>query len=273
VTGGFVRTNLDGAVDAPVGSLSQRFTVPQDALALRFAVSSGHAHVRLRNASGQVIYDVTGRDSNDIRVPVTWDLTGLRGQALTLSVDDELSAQGWSFIAVSGFDVIRDTPVGLVNPHFRDGLNGWATSGDGRFFNLFDDANFIDRSNNMEKVLPEYGTRRTLSSFVYDMQSPHTGDAATGSVSQRFTVPNDAIALRFYVQAGKSCRVALYDGATVLQTASGMDSNDIKVPVAWDLRPYVGRTLTLAIEDNLDAVGWNFITTSGFDVITSYNGP
>jgi hypothetical protein len=59
----------------------------------------------------------------------------------------------------------------------------------------------------------------------------------------------------------------------VLQTASGMDSNDIKVPVAWDLRPYVGRTLTLALEDNLDAVGWNFITTSGFDLITSYNGP
>jgi hypothetical protein len=35
----------------------------------------------------------------------------------------------------------------------------------------------------------------------------------------------------------------------------------------------VGRTLSLALEDNADGAGWNFITTSGFDVITSYNGP
>ena len=273
VSGGNVRTNLNDAVDTPKGSISQRFTVPMDALALRFRVISGHAHVRLRNAAGEVVQDVVARDSNEILVPVSWDLTSLRGHTLSLSVEDELDVTGWSFIGVDGFDVIRDTPVGLTNPQFLDGLSGWTASGDAQYFNVFDDPNFIDRANDMETPRPEYGARRTVSSFVFDTRSPHTSDAATGSLSQRFVVPNDAVALRFYVQGGKSGRVALYDGASLLASASGMDSNDIKVPVAWDLRPHVGRTLSLALEDNADGAGWNFITTSGFDVITSYNGP
>ena len=48
------------------------------------------------------------RDSNEVLVPVDWDLATRRGQALTLAVEDELTANGWSFIGLSGFDVIRD---------------------------------------------------------------------------------------------------------------------------------------------------------------------
>jgi hypothetical protein len=44
------------------GTLSQTFMVPMDALALRFTISGGHAHVRLKDGSGGILQDCKGVD-------------------------------------------------------------------------------------------------------------------------------------------------------------------------------------------------------------------
>jgi hypothetical protein len=271
----FVTTWIDnnGNGDVAKGTLSQAFTVPSDALALRFFVSGGHAHVRLRAADGSILEDVTGPDTNDIHVPVSWDLSARRGQTVTLALEDELDANGWSFVATIGFDVIRDVQTGLRNPQFESGLTSWATTGDASHFNLFTDANYSATTNGTDAVQPAYGSRSSLSTFVYDTSTPNQGDAAVGTVSQRFVVPPDALALRFQVHGGKAGHIYLRDSATVLYAVNANDDNATKVPVSWDLVPLRSRTVTLSIEDNTNGPPWGFIGTSGFDLITTYNGP
>jgi hypothetical protein len=59
----------------------------------------------------------------------------------------------------------------------------------------------------------------------------------------------------------------------LLHSAHALDDNQRKLPVSWDLTLYRGKTLRLSIIDNLANDQWDFIGCSGFDVITSYNGP
>jgi hypothetical protein len=264
----------DGNGDIAKGTVSQRFSVPPDALALRFLVSGGHAHVRLRNGAGSVINDVTGVDSNAIHVPVSWDLSGHRGENLTIAIEDDLDVSGWSFVAVLGFDVVRDLAGPLKNSQFAAGFDGWTLTGDAQYFSLFDDPNYNRMlQDGTLQGAPEYGTRHSLTSFVYDTNAPRQSDAAAGSVAQKFVVPLDASALRFNVHGGHLGRVELRDGGNRLYSASGVDDNNVKIPVTWDLTPYRGKMLELAVIDDMGTGGWTFISTTGFDLITSYNGP
>ncbi|MET0385675.1 MAG: hypothetical protein ABW321_06935 [Polyangiales bacterium] len=272
----FVATAADSDTPETLkGVLSQRFRVPADALALRFLVYGGHAHVRLRGPNGAIIEDVTGPESSALRVPVSWDLTRRRGQTLVLAIEDDFDTGSWGYVNVDGFDVIRELPENagsIINSQFTTGLDGWDTSGDGSHFAVFDDYNYALVTGDTATSVPAYGTRRSVSTYVRDDAADKTLEAASGTLSQRITIPDDASALRFNVHGGKLARVYLSEGTTVLYSASGVEDNTRKLPVSWNLVPHRGKQLELVIED-LSTGAWGYIGVTGFDLITSYNGP
>ena len=250
------------------GSLSQVFTVPGDALALRFAIWGGRGHVRLKDAAGNVLEDCTGVSSDSEQVPVSWELGARRGQQLTLAIEDDLTSGDWAYVTLSGFDVIRDVDTPLRNPQFLQDWTGWETTGDAVRFNLFPDYDHYGAVD----ADPAYGTRHSLSTYSRDPNGPY-GSPAVGTVSQQFVVPADAVALRFNVHGGKSGRVYLAAGADMLHTVSAEDNDMPKLPVDWPLDKDRGKMVRLVIEDMSTATYFGYIGTTGFDLITSYNGP
>lgn len=237
------------------GTLWQEFAVPGDAAALRFVVHGGHERVKLLDGD-QELFQAVGVDDNDVRVPVSWPLTAHRGRVVRLAVEDR-GRGGWGFISTSGFDVIRDVPCALKNADFADGLNGWDVEGDAASFNRFRD--------------PDVGNRWSITSAIRKEGAPV--DAARGTLSQQFQVPVDALALRFVVHGGSKGSVRLLEGDTVLFEARATDSNEVHVPVSWRLDGLRGRTVRLAIVDGVDRGPWGFLGVSGFDLVTSRNGP
>ena len=252
------------------GTLSQVFTVPSDALALRYVIWGGHAHVRLKDAAGMTLEDCVGLDS-DVQVPVSWDLSTRRGQQLVLSIDDDLSTGDWAYVSLSGFDVIRDVDAPLRNSQFTQGWSGWETTGDATHFNLFLDYCYWSRVE-LGVGLPAYGRRQSVSTYGRDSDAPY-GEATTGSLAQQFLVPDDAVSLRFYVHGGRSARVALFSGKDLLRSVTGVNQDDPKQIVDWSLTSERGKTLRLVVEDTATNGAYGYVGTSGFDLITSYNGP
>jgi hypothetical protein len=99
------------------------------------------------------------------------------------------------------------------------------------------------------------------------------GVQGRGVVSQTFLVPPDARALRFNVCGGTDARVGLYDAETRVYTVSATNNDAAKIPVSWNLVEFRGKMLRIAIEDATASVPYGYIGATGFDVITSYNGP
>jgi hypothetical protein len=267
-------TSIDGtnAGGMALGTVSQAFMVPPDAIAIRFNVSGGHAHVRLKGANGAAIEDCTGVDDEGPRIPVSWDLVARRGERLTITVEDDVSSGDFAYVNTTGFDVVRDTPAPLRNAQFAADYTGWETTGDGLHFNIFDDWNYSSSETASIGGAP-YGGRRSLTTYARDPAATGYGDASRGTVSQTFVVPNDAVALRFNVHGGRAAGVSLYHDAQQLATAAANDSDARKLPVSWNLQPYRGMMLRLAIEDASIVAPFGYIGTSGFDLITAYNGP
>lgn len=254
----------DAGGAATMGTIAQTFIVPIDAVALRFIISGGQASVRLSDAEATTLVEWTGVESNELHVPVSWELESQRGKTLTLSIVDNLGAGDWAYVNVSGFDVIREVDGPIKNPQWAEGFDGWETSGDGLYFNLFDDYNLY--------AVDKYGMRRSVSTYAR-AGTANLGDSTQGTVSQSFVVPMDATALRVNLCGGKESLLRLFDGASEIYRRSGLDSDVIKVAVSWDLVPYRGRTLRLVIEDAQTRAPYAYLGISGFDVITSYNGP
>jgi hypothetical protein len=88
-----------------------------------------------------------------------------------------------------------------------------------------------------------------------------------------FLVPNDAIAIRFVIHGGRGGSVNLYRGDQRIETVTGSNTDAHKLPVSWNLEPHRGAMLKIAIEDYSQMTPYGYIGTTGFDVITSYNGP
>lgn len=254
------------------GSISQSFNVPPDALALRFNLTGGHAHVRLKDASGKVIEDVMGVDDESWFIPVNWELATRRGQKLTLAIEDDVDKGDYAYVKTTGFDIVRDVEVPLRNSQFAREYDGWETSGDGLYFNVYTDYAYYT-TDSLDSGVASYGTRRSVSTYSRNAIAAAYGAATRGTVSQMFLVPNDAVALRFAVCGGRLANISLYRGAEKLRTVAAADSDTHKVPVSWDLQPYRGMMLKLSIEDGSTALSFGYIGTTGFDVITSYNGP
>jgi hypothetical protein len=262
-------TKTDAGVSAK-GSLSQTFSVPSDAIALRFYVSGGQAHVRLKDSSGSALEDCTGINQMGKAIPVSWDLVARRGMNLTIAIEDDVDTGDWGFITTTGFDVIRDVAVPLRNSQWSNDFAGWETSGDGQNWNIFVDGNYWTGQSLMAEK--EYGERRSLSTFARSQTAAAYGDGSRGSVSQMFVVPMDAEAMRFNVHGGRAT-VSLYAAGEQVATVTAANDDYRKIPVNWDLKPYRGMTLKLSIEDNTTVTPWGYIGVSGFDVITSWNGP
>ena len=268
-------TSSDGASGGSAlrGSVSQAFMVPMDATALRFNVFGGHAQVRLKDSAGKVLQSCTGLDTNSVHVPVSWELVSKRGQQLVIAIEDELDTGDWAYVSTTGFDVVRQGDVGLVNAQFADGLRGWDTTGDGASFNVFDDYNYSTTPDALNSGDPRYGRRRSVSSYVYSLSGAAFGSASKGSLSQSFVVPKDAVALRFNVHGGRGGRVVLSEGTRALYTVTGNNDDSVKVTVSWSLEAHRGKSLRLALEDEVTTLSYGYVGSSGFDLITSYNGP
>lgn len=254
-----------GSGSSARGSISQSFTVQADVTAVRFHVSGGHASVRLKDGSGAILHECTGGGSNDERIPVSWDLTARRGQRLTLAVEDELDSGDWGYVSVSGFDVVRDQPGPLRNAQWEQGFDAWETTGDGLHFNVFEDYNHFPTE--------AYGYRLSVSTYARDTAAASLASASRGSVSQMFVVPNDAVALRFNLHGGTRARVRLLEESSELHSVSARNSDRVKVPVSFNLEALRGKTLRLVIEDEDVSEPFGYIGTTGFDLITAYNGP
>ena|GEM_PF-4031604 len=255
------------------GAVTQSFTVPDDAIALHFAVAGGHAHVRLKGANGNVLQDCTGRDSNERLIPVSWPLSDLRGQQLTIAVEDDLSNNEWGFITTTGFDVIRDSESQLRNPQFARALDGWETTGDGLHFYVYDAYSYFTGSAATMQGEAMYGLRRAVTSYVRESGGPASGVASRGTLSQTFTVPNDAVALRFHTCGGRAAQVKLQSQGQTIYSASGLDTDSTQVVNNWPLQAHRGKTVRLLVEDAAGVGLFDYVGTSGFDLITSYNGP
>jgi hypothetical protein len=269
-------TSPDGASkgSASRGSVSQKFIVPMDASAIRFNVFGGHAHVRLKSETDEVLQSCSGLDTNSIHVPVSWDLTGKRGQRLVIAIEDDLAEGDWGYVSTTGFDVVRQGTHGLVNAQFSDGLSDWELTGDGRYFQVFEDFNYTPmRMPLMVTGDASYGRRRSMTTYTVDRSASRFGEGSTGSLSQRFVVPDNAIALRFNVHGGRPGQISLKDAERTLYTVSANNTDEIKTPVSWALTPHRGKTLRLSVEDASTDSSFGYIGSSGFDVITSYNGP
>jgi hypothetical protein len=268
-------TSTDGtSAGGPArGSVAQTFVVPADAIAIRFNVSGGHAHVRLKDASGALLEDCKGLDDEGARIPVSWDLVARRGMALTIAIEDDQDSGDFAYINSSGFDVVRDTSGPIRNSQFAADFAGWETTGDGLSFNIFTDANYYRSADDITSGDAEYGTRRSLSTYARAPTAAAYGDASRGTVSQMFVVPKDAVALRFNVHGGRVASVVLYHDGEMLHSATASNSDARKNPVSWDLAPYRGMTVRISIEDSSSIGPYGYIGTSGFDVISTYNGP
>jgi hypothetical protein len=261
---------LSGGGGFATGTVSQSFAVPNDAVALRFNVFGGEATVQLRDASGNQLENVNGTNRADNRVPVSWDLSTRRGQTLTIVIQDDISSDStWAYINATGFDVIREGASALVNGDFHDHLTGWEASGDGMYFNVYNDYNYGAPDL---RHYDAWGRRMSVSTYAREGTS-RLGISTVGTLSQTFTVPADATALRFNLCGGRRTHVALYDGATMLYEGFPRDDNSLKVPVSWDLTDFRGKPLRILLVDEVSTEQYDYLGTSGFDILTAFNGP
>jgi hypothetical protein len=240
------------SASAVQGELAQEFAVPEDAKALRFVVWGGHSHVRLLDGA-KVLRAVIGPEDSDARTMVSWPLEKLRGTRVRLSILDDDTDEPWGWVAVSGFDVIRDEPSALVDAHFENGHQGWQADGEGASFPIFADA--------------VTGNQRSVITWTSE------GTRAVGRLYQDFTVPNDAIALRFVTSGGADCFVRLYVDGRVVDEGRGTGSDTEHRPYSWDLVALRGKPVRLSIEDEASDGPLAFLGVSGFDLITATNGP
>jgi len=201
---------------------------------------------------------------------VSWELGSRRGQQLTLAVEDDLTSGDWAYVSLSGFDVIRELDAPLRNAQFLQDWSGWETAGDAVRFNPFDDYDYY--KPDLTSGDQAYGRRRSVSTYSRQPNGPY-GDAAVGTLSQQFAVPADAVALRFQVHGGRAGRVYLAAGTEILHSVSANDADLPKLIVDWPLAADRGKTVRLVIEDMATNTPYGYIGTSGFDLITSYNGP
>lgn len=272
-TGVSTSPDLAGNASAVKGAISQMFTVPSDALALRFVVNAGEAHVRLKDAEGNILEDCTGRDSLDLWIPVSWDLAQRRGQTLTIAVEDDVDSGRWGYVTTTGFDVIREVSTPVRNPGFVEGLDSWEATGDAQRFVVHPAYHYYEGLDANTGGVAMYGRRIIVSTYTRDAGGETVADASRGALSQAFVIPDDAVALRFNMVGGRGCEVRLTHDDEVLLTAVGPDVHTRQVPVSWPLTSFRGMPVRLTVEDDSVATTIGSISVSGFDLVTSFNGP
>lgn len=130
----------------------------------------------------------------------------------------------------------------ITNGDFSDGLNGWNLEGGASNFRVFD-----SRSH---KSLTTFGKNK---------------DRDTGRMWQSFVVPDDAVALRWFVHGyrGPTVRVALLlEGRIHVQADAPRANNPVKVQ--WDLKSLRGKPVVLEIVDKTTR---GYIGAHGFQIL------
>jgi hypothetical protein len=94
-------TTFAEAQDSTRGRLWQDFTIDAQTSSLHFDLHGGHASVALYEGD-VALRRSRGRDDNNTRSPVAWNLTSLRGKTVRLLIEDDLN-ESWGFVSVSGF--------------------------------------------------------------------------------------------------------------------------------------------------------------------------
>jgi hypothetical protein len=134
----------------------------------------------------------------------------------------------------------------LTNPDFSAGLHGWTSLGD-----------------------PFVTVRGNDGRWRLTTRTPDKQEAATGSVHQDFTVDARTQALRFRVSGGEAT-VRLQRGPDIVRETRGRSGraprNEPDTIACWNIGPYAGETLRLAIHDG--ATGpWGFVGVTGFEFL------
>ncbi|HET6610555.1 MAG TPA: DUF4185 domain-containing protein [Kofleriaceae bacterium] len=133
-------------------------------------------------------------------------------------------------------------PATLTNGDFGDGCTaGWEHTG-ATFVCFTDDDGLI---------------RLTTS-------TPGQGDAATGTLSQKFAVDDQTHELGFFIHGGDA-EVDLVDGDEVIRRSFGRRDNETETEVRWNLEDLRGHTLTVIIDDHLTGP-WGFVGARGFEL-------
>jgi hypothetical protein len=101
-------TSYGSKQEASQGRGYQCFTVPDAPVELKFFVHGGQDPQALYVAlwaRDRLIHRVTGKNDNE-PFEVRWDLSGLKGQAVTLEIRDA-KAGAWGFIGAHGFEILE----------------------------------------------------------------------------------------------------------------------------------------------------------------------
>ena len=124
----------------------------------------------------------------------------------------------------------------LANGDFKSGLSGWTATGSIRVYGFS-------------------GKVRVTTSGQF------TGDSATGTLSQEFTVDSTTSRLEFLIHGGDAS-VKLLRGTEVVRQSWGRRSNDDS-KVVWDLQDLRGEKVKILIEDTLSGP-WGFVGATEF---------
>ncbi len=132
-----------------------------------------------------------------------------------------------------------DPPDPLDNPDWSAGTAGWTQVYGGMFY--------------------PYPMPSEMTLTTYGMDG--TGPANFGMLAQSFRVDPGVTSLRFNVTGGHS-QIQLWHNGSLYRLSRGRDSNEIVVPVRWNIEEFQGRTMEIRIVDNEfdpeDA--WGFVT-------------
>jgi len=97
-----VSTYTQGRRSALRGKLWQEFTIGPDDTTLTFQVHGGRSASVTLSEGTDVLRRTTGRNTNDGRIEVSWNLELLRGKRVRLQIEDN-ATDTWGFIGTSGF--------------------------------------------------------------------------------------------------------------------------------------------------------------------------
>jgi hypothetical protein len=98
-----VTTFVQPKGDKAMGKLWQDFTVDATTSELRFYIHGGHARVVLLDGA-DVVRASRGLDQNEPETLVRWHLESLRGRALRLQIEDDVT-DAWGFVGARGFEL------------------------------------------------------------------------------------------------------------------------------------------------------------------------
>jgi hypothetical protein len=280
-----------GVSTALTGTLSQTFTMPNDAFRIWVGVGG----------SGSVSVALVQPGSPDTTVASCAPPSGLpatslgecilpaaayAGQTMKLVISDSDSASG--YIVVTGFDVLRGQQATYMSTQNPSGATSFVNSPG--FYNT---ANFgawtisdpfASTTSIAGKTDPVY-VQHANSQYEWSLNTWDISmDPPEGIVTQCVTLPAASLkpGLRFgMIGGGNGQYVRVYDSCTItsgmpagnkVAEAVGPSSNGYVYGFDWDLSPWGGTSVLLSIEDTASCC-WGWFYVKEFHTTSTLSGP